>query len=111
MSKGRLALDGDELLEVLDVEHRVGGIDDAPHADRRDLDGIATGVVDLDALALEIADTQRDPLAPKDREWIDPPQASLVKRPDIAAEDDQHARLVGLHHDEARANQRDPDPH
>ena len=55
-----LALHGHELLVVLDVEHGLGRVDDAPDDDRGDLDRVAAGVVDLDPLALEVAHPQRD---------------------------------------------------
>ena len=95
-----LALDGYELLVILDVEHGLGRVDDAPDDDRGDLDRIPTRVVHLDPVALEVPHPQQDPLSPQHRKRVDPPQTGLGERPDVAAEQDQQARLVGLHDDE-----------
>ena len=100
MAQRGLALHGHELLVVGDVEHRLGRVGDAPHDDRGDLDRVAAGVVDLDPLALEVAHPQRDLLALVER--VAPPQAGLGDRPDVAAEQDQHARLVGLDDERTR---------
>ena len=94
-----LALHGHELLVVGDVEHRLGGVGDPPHDDRRDLDRVAAGVVDLDPLALEVANAQRELLLLGER--VAPPPAGLGHRPDVSAEQDQHPRFVGLHDEES----------
>ena len=59
-----LALHVDEVLVVVDVEHRLERLDDAPDDDRGNFDGIAVSLVDLQLGALEIAHPQRQ-LAPR----------------------------------------------
>ena len=53
-------LDADELLVIVDVEQRLGGVDHAPHDLRRDLDRVAAQVVDLDLLGDEVVGAGRD---------------------------------------------------
>ena len=77
MPERGLALHGDELLEVLDVEHRLGRVGHAPDDDRGDLDRVAAASLTLIRSALEVAHAERDPLAPEDRERVDPPQPGL----------------------------------
>lgn len=59
----RLALDGDELGVVLDVEHGAGAVHDPPDDHGGDLDGAPGGVVHLQAFAVEVADPQADALS------------------------------------------------
>ena len=47
VAQRRLALHGDEVLVVLDLEQGLGGVDHAPDHDRRDLDRVALAIVDL----------------------------------------------------------------
>ena len=63
VAQRRLALHVDVVVVVVDLEQRLGGVDDAPDDDRGDLDRVAFEVVDLEARALEVADAQRDALA------------------------------------------------
>ena len=76
MPDGRLGLDLDELLVVLDVEDGLRRVDDAPDDDRRDLDGIADRIVDLEDLAVEVLDAQRDDAAKG--EWPRPRESAGV---------------------------------
>ena len=55
-----LRLGGDELLVVVDVEQRLGGVLHVPHHDVGDLDGVAHLVVDLQDLAVQRAGADRD---------------------------------------------------
>ena len=55
-----LRLGGDELLVVIDVEQRLGGVLHVPHHDVGDLDGVAHLVVDLQDLAVQRAGADRD---------------------------------------------------
>ena len=47
IAKGRLTLNVNVVLVVVDLEHRFGRVDDAPDDDRADLDRVAAVVVDL----------------------------------------------------------------
>jgi hypothetical protein len=93
----------DEVLVVVDVEERLGGVDDLPDDDAGDLDRIALAVVDLELLALEVADALRDALL--HREGIHPAQPGVADGADVAAEERDDARLVRLHGEEARQDQ------
>ena len=92
-------LDLDEVLVVVDLEHRFGGVDHAPHDDRGDLDRVALVVVDLELRALEVADAQRDPLLRVER--VRPAQARRPDRADVVAEELQHLALVRVDDEQA----------
>ena len=111
VAERRFALHDDELLVVVDVEHGPGGVGHAPDDDRGDLDRVAARVVDLDPLALEVPDPQRDRLAPEDRERVHPPETGIGDGPGVATEQDQHPRLVRLHDHEPRAGERAREQH
>jgi hypothetical protein len=90
---GGLGLDGDELDEVVDLEHGPGGVGDLPDDDGGDLDRVAVGVVDLQHVGLVVADAGRD-LAPLG-ERVDPAQPVGPDRALVAAEELDHAGLAG----------------
>ena len=120
MAHGGLALHRDVRLVVVDVEDRLGGVLDAPHDDRGDLDRVAALVVDLELVAVEGAGPQRDLVARETprglrrrarptpetarlarragrcRRRVAPVEADLARGAAVVAEQDQHARLVGL---------------
>ena len=73
-----LALHVHEVLVVVDLEERLGRVDDLPDDDRGDLDRVAVVVVDLELLALEVADAQRD--LPLRVERVRPAQARRLAR-------------------------------
>jgi hypothetical protein len=52
------ALHVDEIFVVVNVEHRFERLDNAPHNDGRNFDGIAVALVDLQPRALEIPHAQ-----------------------------------------------------
>ena len=82
----------DEVVVVVDVEERLGRVDDSPDDHGRDLDRVAGEVVDLQPFALEVPHPQRD--APLGEERVDPPQARLAHRTLVVAEELKHLRLV-----------------
>ena len=104
MPDGRLGLDLDELLVVLDVEDGLRRVDDAPDDDRRDLDRVADRVVDLEDLAVEVLDAQRDDAA--QGEWPRPGESAGVDGPEVRAQEGNDRRLVRLDDDET--GRRDP---
>ena len=73
VAQRRLGLHLDVVVVVVHLEHRFGGVDDAPDDDGGDLDRVAVVVVDLQVRALEVADAQRDPLLRVER--VRPAQA------------------------------------
>lgn len=108
---GRLGLRLDELGEVLDLEHRAGRVLHPPHHDRRQLDGVAVRVVDLEDVRLVVADAGGDLLAAGQR--VDPAQPLGPDRPPVAAEELYDPRLPGgdrvepAHREERRDGQQD----
>ena len=68
MADGGLGLDLNEVLVVLDVECRPGGVDHLPVDDCGDLDRVAHGVIDLEYVRIEGADPQRDLLFAGERD-------------------------------------------
>ena len=90
-----LGLDVDEVLVVVDLEQRLGGVGDLPDDDRGDLDRVAVVVVHLELGGLEVADADRHLWSLRER--IDPSQAVIVHRPVVLAEQHHDACLVGLH--------------
>ena len=97
-----LALHGDVLLVVVDLEQRLGRLNDLPDDDRGDLDRVAAIVVHLELLRLEVADPQRD-LA-LGEEGIGKPEARRLDRALVAAEEDERLGVAGVH-DEQPAEQ------
>ena len=55
VAHGRLGLGFDVLLVIVDGEGRLEAVDHLVDHDRRDLDGVAVGVVDLELLGFEVA--------------------------------------------------------
>ena len=74
----RLALHPHVVLVVVHLEHRLGGVDDLPHHDRRDLDRVAVGVVHLELRGLEVPHPERDLLLRDER--VDPPEPRAPSR-------------------------------
>ena len=123
----RLALHGDEVFVVLDMERRLGRVHDAPHHHGRDLDRVAVEVVDLRRPAmcspllfndlprgilllgrprragLEITDPQRDRALGV--EGIGPEKSGLADRPHIFPEEGADAGLVGANGHQAAKDQ------
>jgi hypothetical protein len=64
VAQSGLALGSDVPFEIVDVEHRLRRILNAPNDDRRDLDRVPTLVVDLQRLAVERAGAQGDLVTP-----------------------------------------------
>ena len=88
------ALHVHEVLVVVDVEHRLGRVDDPPDDDGSDLDRVAVVVVHLQLAAFEVADAQRQPPARCQR--IHPPESGLLDRPFVDAEQRDHLGLVRI---------------
>ena len=88
----RFGLHLDEVLIVVDLEHRFGGVDHAPDDDRGDLDRVAFEVVDLQARALEVAHAERNALLGVER--VRPAQPGVLHGADVVAEQLQDAALV-----------------
>ena len=117
VSQGSLALDGNEILEIIHFEQRLGGIDHLPDHDGGNIDGIAVAVIDLggpsrgpgrflqnlaglalllrgmDRSGLEIPHTQRDLLLREER--IDPEETRFQHRALVATEEQKHPGLIG----------------
>jgi hypothetical protein len=98
MTHGRLGLDVDEALVVLDVEGRLGGVADQPGDHGRDLDRVAVGVVDLEHVGVEVADPQRE--GAPGRQRVDPVEPGTPHRAHVVAQEDRHLGLVGLDDEE-----------
>ena len=94
-----LGLDVDEVLVVIDFEQGLRRVDHLPDDDGGDLDGVAVVVVDLELGGLEVADADGDRAALGER--VHPLQALLADRAAVPAEQDDGARLVGVHRREA----------
>ena len=60
VTHGRLGLHAHVVLNILDIEHRLRRVLHPPHDDRRNLDRVTELVVDLQAIAVEVARAQRD---------------------------------------------------
>ena len=103
MPDGRLALDVDVLLVVIDVEARLGRVAHSPDDDDGDLDGIAAFVVDLELLAAEVPHAERNPQLGVQR--IGPMPAAVPDRASIGPEEDQHAAFVRLQGEVAEARE------
>jgi hypothetical protein len=88
-----LGLGGDEPGKVIDTVRCLGGVLDPPDDDRRDLDGVAVGVVDLGDGRLVVADSGGDPEPGRVR--VNPVQAVGPYRPVVAAKQLDHAGLAG----------------
>ena len=87
-----LALDVHVVRVVLYLEARLGGVHHLPDDHGGDLDRIAVEVVDLQAVGLEVAHAQRDAAAAGER--VDPVPTLFLDRADVAAEQQDDARLV-----------------
>jgi len=87
------------VLEVIDHEDCLGGVDDFPHHDSGELDGIAALVVDLDLAGLEVTHSQAHGLLGV--EGVGPLQSGVVDRTDVLAEQLQYLALVGVHGEQA----------
>jgi hypothetical protein len=84
--------------------YRLCGVDDAPDDDCRDLDRVTDGVVDLEDLAVEVLDPQRDD-APHCRR-PGPGESARMDRAEIRPEERDDGGLVGLDHHEAAGGDR-----
>ncbi|MBN9072121.1 MAG: hypothetical protein J0H34_11075 [Rhizobiales bacterium] len=100
---GDVALVGDEGLVVVDVEARLRGVGDAPDHDRADLDRIAVAIIHLEMVRGEIDELQRHLLLGAEGNGIK--KSVLAQRPDIAAEEGDDARFVGLDDGEAAGDE------
>ena len=89
----------ENILVVVHLEARLGGLDDLPDHDGRDLDRVALDVVDLQLLALEVADTLRNPLLGVER--VGPPQPRFFHGAHVASEQLQHLPFVRVHDEQA----------
>src|SRR3954453_13113710 len=96
---GGLGLDPDELLEVVDLEDRLGGVADLPDDDRGDLYGVAVRAVDLGHLGLVVADSGG--YAPPRGERIDTPEAGSPDRAGVFPEELHHPGLARGHRGES----------
>ena len=96
-------LDPDELLVIVDVEQRLGGVDHAPHDLRRHLDRVAAQVVDLDLVGNEVVGADRQFLAHHPRQH--PAQPGRAVGALIVAEQGDRRGLVGLQHVEAAGDE------
>ena len=94
VAHGRLALHLHEVLVVVDVERRLGGVVDVPDHHRGDLDRVAALVVDLEPVAVQVARAQRQLLARVER--VGGAQARHAAGAAIGAEELDDRRLVGL---------------
>ena len=92
--QGGLALDVDEVVVIVDVEERLGRVDHLPDDDGGDLDRVARQVVDLEALALEVPDPERD--GPLGEERVDPAEPRFADRAVVVAEELEDLRLVRI---------------
>ena len=92
--QGGLGLDLDELRVGLDGKRRLSGVSHLPHDDRRDLDRVAVGVVDLEGIGLEVVDPHRD--LPLGRERQEHEQPRPTRGADVAAEELDDLGLPGL---------------
>jgi hypothetical protein len=99
MAQRRLGLHRHVLFIVIDVEHRARRVADAPDDGGRDLDRIAAFVVDLELLAVEVAQTQRHLHLVEER--IRPAQPRRVVRAAVRTEQHDQRRLVRLQHVDA----------
>ena len=97
--QGRLGLDVDEVLVVVDLEQRLGRVGHLPDDDGGDLDRVAVVIVDLELGGLEVADAHGDRAALGER--VHPLEALLADRAAVPAEEDEGACLVGVHRREA----------
>ena len=102
---GRLGLHLDEVLVVVDLEHRLGRVDHPPDDDRADLDRVADRVVDLELGALEVADSQGD--GPAREERAHPAQTPGLRRALVAAEELRDRRLIRVEDEETRQQEQD----
>ncbi len=105
LADGRFALDGDEVLVVIDVELRFGRIDDVPDDDGGDFDRIAAGVVDLDLFADEVGDAEGHPVFGAER--IGPVESGRPGRADVPADKGENHGFVGIKDEKARYGQAD----
>ena len=109
VAQRRLGLDVHEVLEVVDLEQRLGRVGHPPHDDGGDLDRVAVVVIDLELGGLEVAHPHGDATSFGQR--VDPVQALLADRPVVAAEQDECAGFVGVDRREAaEADGREDDP-
>ena len=85
----------------VDVEYRAVDLValETPHQHHADHYRVARLVVHLYRLGVQVAGAKRYLL--RRHEEIDPPESRVVERSAIFAEESQHARLVGLHENEA----------
>ena len=100
-----LDLDEDELVVIVDVEQRLGGVGDPPDDVGGDLDRVAAQVVHLEPLRGDVVDPGRD-LGPG-QPGPAPAQAGGAVGALIVAEQQDRRRLVRLEQIEAGAHEQD----
>src|SRR5690625_4983137 len=92
---GGLGLDGHELLEVVDFEHRLCGVPDLPDDDGADLDRVAVEVVDFQRRGLMVADAGGDLILRVER--VDEPQPRLPDGADVLPVQLEDDSMSGRH--------------
>ena len=101
MTQRRLGLHLHEVDIVIDGVDRLRGVGHLPDDDRCDLHRVAVGVVDLQAVGLEVPDPNAQVPAVGQRH--DAPQAGAADSADIGPEEPHDLGLAGLHdHQRAR---------
>ena len=98
-----LDLDEDELVVIVDVEQRLGGVGDPPDDVGGDLDRVAAQVVDLEPLGDEVVDAGRD-LGPGQPGPAPAQAGGAVGALDSRRTEDRR-RLVGLEQIEAAGDE------
>jgi hypothetical protein len=96
VTQRRLRLDGHVVLVIVDVQHCARRVADTPDNGGRDLDRVAAFVVDLELLAVEVAQAQAHLVLVHER--VGPAQAGGVVRAAVLAEQHEQRRLVRLQH-------------
>ena len=97
VSKRGFGLHPNVILVIVNLEQGFRGVDDPPYHHGRDFDRVGVAVVDLQVRALEVPHAQRDLALCV--EGVCPPQPRLPGRANVVAEQLQHLRLVGGHHE------------
>jgi hypothetical protein len=103
VAQRRLGLHRDEVGVAVDRVGRLRGVGDLPDDDGSDIHRAAVGVIDLQAVGLEVADPDADPAPHRQRRH--PPEPGPVDGADVVAEELDHRGLARRHDHERGADQ------